>query len=237
MRALLPLLLFAAPAFAAGELQIQSSSPVIVVLDGQTLGTIQPLEPLLVDIEPGVHNLRIQGLLGKQLYDRDLIFEDNTRTELHWQSKELRLGQIVKLDPNRAPPPSAEPPAPPAAEDLPLAIGAGDGGRRSRESSPPAEAPPAPPAPVAAAPPAPPPAAAAPRAPEPVAAKTSPDAARAPSPSVRGVGALTIEATENLDLQIVHGGQTLRVRVVNGDLVVEDRAGTQVHFPSTGGAW
>ena len=81
-----------APALAASELQLDSNMPVVLYLDGESRGTAQPLEPLLVDIEPGVHNLKIQGVLGKDLYDRDLIFDDDTRTELVWQRKQLRLG-------------------------------------------------------------------------------------------------------------------------------------------------
>ncbi|MCA9568704.1 MAG: hypothetical protein KC656_12720, partial [Myxococcales bacterium] len=103
MRALFLLALgtLSTTALAGSELQLKSSMPVNLYIDGEEAGTVQPLEALRVDIEAGVHNLKIKGLLGKDLYDRDLIFDDDTRTELIWQRKELRLGSVAKLDPNR----------------------------------------------------------------------------------------------------------------------------------------
>lgn len=244
--------LFTAPAFAAGELQLQSSMPVVMVLDGKTVGTVQPLEPLLVDITPGVHNLKLQGLLGKDLYDRDLIFDDHTRTELHWQNKELRLGKVVALDPNR-PADAGDDTVTQVAEDAPPAVPHDDDEHGqvadepevvaaavaperpalARPTAPPVAAPPAPVAPPAAAPPAPiaPPAAAPPAAAPPARAAVSPRA-----PADRSAS-MVIQATENLDLQITHGTQVLRVRVENGELVVEDARGTKVVFPGTGPAW
>lgn len=242
-------LAFAGPAFAAGELQLASNMPIVLYLDGTSVGTVQPHEPLLVDIEPGVHNLRLQGVLGKDVYDRDLIFDDHTRTELVWQRKELRLGQVTKLDPNRPPPPEGEgdgllPIAPehPTAPEPPAPA--------EPEAAPERDAPPPPPArptEVAAAPPPPPPAAppkaappAAPPAPAPVFASTAPPVrdVRAPAPvGSKGTGAVVIEAREGLDLQIAHGAQLLRVTVKNGELVVIDAHGTEIHFPNDGQAW
>ena len=52
-------LALAGPALASSELQLGSNMPVVLFIDGDSVGTVQPHEPLLVDIEPGVHNLRI----------------------------------------------------------------------------------------------------------------------------------------------------------------------------------
>lgn len=242
-------LLLSAPALAASELQLDSNMPVVLYLDGESRGTAQPHEPLLVDIGPGVHNLRIQGVLGKDLYDRDLIFDDDTRTELVWQRKQLRLGQVVKLDPNRPPPPDAglplvpdhprAPDAPPAPEEQeatdapeqPLA-------RPAKPERP------APPAPVAqkevaqASPPREEKREIAPAPRSPVFASTAPPVreVRAPAPVPNGSGAVLIEAREGLDLQITYGTQLLKVTVEDGELVVTDSNGTEIHFPN-GEAW
>lgn len=242
-------LALAGPAFAASELQLDANMPVVLYLDGESRGTVQPHEPLLVDIEPGVHNLRIQGILGKDLYDRDLIFDDDTRTELVWQRKQLRLGQVVKLDPNR-PPPQAEggllpavpkhpqaPDAPPPEPEVEEVAQAEQPLARPARPEKPARAP-APPArekeQVAKAPPAPAP-------PAPVLANTAPPVrevkAPAPVPTTKGNGAVLIEAREGLDLQIAHGSQLLKVTVENGELIVVDANGTEIRFSGDGQAW
>lgn len=258
-------LALAGPAFAGSELQLGSNMPVVLYIDGESRGTVQPHEPLLIDIDSGVHNLRIQGVLGKDLYDRDLIFDDHTRTELVWQRKALRLGQVVKLDPNRPPtteedtelpivpahpkaPEAPEPPEAPAAEgDVAMAPPPPPPRKSKRNQAPEApERPLAKPARVAEAPP--PPKTRAPRAerpappaPAPVLANTAPPVREvkgpAPVPSGKGTGAVAIEAREGLDLQITHGSQLLRVTVHNGELVVIDSNGTEIHFPSDGDAW
>jgi len=239
-------LLLGSTALASSELQVKSSMPVILVLDNETLGTIQPLEPLLVDIDSGVHNLRLRGMLGKDLYDRDLIFDDDTRTELVWQRKELRLGAVVKLDPNRVPDSdgsleqdleyaSAEQPAPnpePPPVDVEhdhgeKAVAATpaprDGGRPvlARPSSPvlnPFDSNPTSQAPPIQAPPM---------------------VRDVPVPATpRGTGgSVVIEATPGMDLSVTHGTQRLRITVENGELVVEDARGTEIHFPSDGAAF
>lgn len=237
--------LFTSTAFAGSELQLKSSMPVQLFVDNESVGTVQPIEPLRVDISDGVHNLTIKGLMGKELYNRDLIFDDDTRTELQWQRKELRLGQVVPLDPKRPgravaetpPEVAAAPPAP--AAPAPVAAA-------------PVAAPPAPPAPVVAQAPAPPP------APQPVVVQQQPQqqqpqivyvpvqqqptyAATAPvakAPVTAGAnGSVVIQATENLDLQITHGTQLLRISVENGELVLRDSSGTQIRFPSNGQAF
>ena len=247
-------LAFAGPAFAAGELQLSSTMPIVLYLDGTSVGTVQPHEPLLVDIEPGVHNLRLQGVLGKDVYDRDLIFDDHTRTELVWQRKELRLGQVTKLDPNRPPTPAGEDDGLlPIAPEHPQAPEAPEPPEAAKPAA--APAPPAPPPPlakpaevteVAAAPPppirpvAPAPRKADPPAPAPVFASTAPPVrdVRGPAPvGTKGSGAVVIEAREGLDLQIAHGTQLLRVTVKNGELVVIDNNGTEIHFPEAAQAW
>lgn len=243
-------LALAGPALAASELQLGSNMPVVLYLDGESSGTVQPHEPLLVDIEPGVHNVRIQGVLGKDLYDRDLIFDDHTRTELVWQRKQLRLGQVLKLDPNRAPTPTVEedngelpivpehpkapedaaPPPPPAPVERPEVAAAPMAIPAEEPAAPPA--PPARPKKVKKQPPAP---------PAPVLAKTAPPvkdvSAPPPVPSSKSGGAVVVEAREGLDLQISHGTQLLRVTVKNGELVVIDNNGTEIHFPKQGDAW
>ncbi len=208
-----------APALAASELQLESNTPVNLFIDGENVGKVRPHEPLLVDIEGGVHTVQIRGMLGKELYNRDLIFDDRTRTELVWQRDELRLGRVVKLE------------AAPAGEQV--------------ASTPPTAAPPAtPPAPPAPAPA--PPAPAAPAPPASVPPAPSPPAAPAPAPqqvvvvqqpAVTASGALVIQATENLDLQIVHGTQLLRIAVENGELVLRDSSGTEIRFPKRGQAF
>ena len=235
-------LLFGSSALAGSELQLKSNMPVVLVMDGESVGTIQPLEPLIIDIEPGVHNLQLRGMLGKDLYDRDLIFDDHTRTELVWQRKELRLGAVVKLDPNRVPEGDAEegdlgfdsaervagaPVDDPAAEapaaEAPVAAN---------------DAPPAAPAPMREAPaaPTPTPVAQAPQAP-PVAAPPVVKDVVAPSAPRSSGGSVVIEATPGMDLQVTHGSQKLRITVENGELVVEDANGTEIHFPADGVAW
>jgi len=207
-------------ALAGSELQLDSNMPVVLVLDGESAGTVQPLEPLLVDIDSGVHNLTIKGILGKELYNRDLIFDDDTRTELLWQRRELRLGQVVKLDPNRAPAPDGEPE--PAAKALAV------------PAAPP-EAPAAAPTPPAAPEPPPTPVAVAPKqvAP-PVVREVTPPAP--PAPPARPAE-VVIEATEDLNLQITHGTQLLRITVEDGELVIVDSQGTEIHFPAQNKTW
>jgi hypothetical protein len=244
----------ATPAFAGGELQLKSSMPVLLVLDGETIGTVQPLEPMLIDIDAGVHNLQIRGMLGKTLYDRDLIFDDDTRTELVWQRKELRLGGVVQLDPDRdenaepeaedlafAPaddaPPAADPadrsapppvdmehPEPSVANDVPPATDS----RVSRAPTPPAKESPRPPL---TRPTAPTNANAAPI----IAPPVTKDVQAPMTPRVAsGGGSVVIEATPQLDLKVTNGTQALRITVENGELVVEDANGVRVVFPDDG---
>ena len=100
------------PEIALLQLRRHQSAVVTMDLglppDPDSVSEVFKLLEQMLDIEPGVHNLRLQGVLGKDVYDRDLIFDDHTRTELVWQRKELRLGQVTKLDPNRPPPPEGE---------------------------------------------------------------------------------------------------------------------------------
>ena len=209
-------------AMAASELQLESTSPVVLKIDGQSMGTVQPLEPLLIDITPGVHELAIEGVLGKSHYQRDLIFDDDTRTELVWQRKELRLGQVVTLDPNR---PEDERVAD-APNEAPSPLDSlGDDRRAAAPVQPQRRAEPR--RPEIPAPPV--------------------HASRAPAPPVRDVsppaappgatGSMVIQATDGLDLQIAHGSQLLRISVVDGELVVTDARGTTIQFPSDNGAW
>ena len=217
-------------AFATSELSLKSGMPIVLLIDGESQGTVQPLEALLIDLEPGVHRLQLRGMMGKDHYDRELIFDDNTRTELHWQRKELRLGQVVQLDPNRGPddaddlddtPPEAPeaPPVPerPEVEEIDLASEPAG----QDEEEPPVLARPADPTPAATAPT------------PPVKSKgrkvRTPDMARSSS--------VVIEATEGLDLQIAHGGQMLRVTVDDGELVITDPHGTEIRFPAQNDAW
>jgi hypothetical protein len=227
-------------ALASSELQLKSSMPVNLLIDGESVGTVQPLEPLRVDIADGVHNLKIKGLMGKELYNRDLIFDDNTRTELQWQRKELRLGQVVPLDPKRSTSLPDTPAAPPVVAAAPAA---------------PVVAEPAPPAPVAAAPAPPAPAPVVVQAPAPapqvVMQQPQPQVVYVPvqqvathaatAPAARTAapanGSMVIQATENLDLRITHGTQLLRISVENGELVLSDSSGTQIRFPSNGEAF
>lgn len=244
MRALafLTLGLLSSTAFAGSELQLKSSMPVNLHIDGESVGTVQPLEPLRIDIEAGVHNLQIKGLLGKELYDRDLIFDDNTRTELLWQRKELRLGAVVQLE--AAPETPAAPPAPPQAPQQVAQAPAPPAAPAPAPAAPtpPPAAPPAPPTPPAVAhAPAPPAPVAAPPAPTPPVARPAPvvhaATAPAPAPAASPNGSVVIQATENLDLQITHGTQLLRISVENGELVLRDSSGTQIRFPANGQAF
>ncbi|MEZ4321585.1 MAG: hypothetical protein R3F61_29195 [Myxococcota bacterium] len=243
-------LLFGSTALASSELQLKSNMPVQLVIDDEDVGTVQPLEPLIIDIEPGVHNVQIRGMMGKSVYDRDLIFDDDTRTELVWQRKELRLGAVVQLDPNR---PKEDPES---VEDLGYESGEQVADAEGSEAP---EAPEAPetPEPVERAeaprpdifgpdtpsrPSAPPstPAAQAPPAPTPEVAVATPPPVkdvRPPAPPRAAGGSVVIEAQPGMDLQITHGSQKLRVTVENGELVVVDANGTEIHFPSDGDAW
>lgn len=260
--ALLALASLSSVAFAGGsELQLKSSMPVQLFIDGENVGTVQPIEPLRVDIGEGVHNLRIRGLLGKELYDRDLIFDPDTRTELIWQRKELRLGQVVALDPGRQP--EAEQVAEAAPESPPEPVAAAPTPAPAAQPAPPVAAAPAPvaaptapvaqapaqPAPVAQAP-----APAAPAQPQVVYVQTPPQqpqvvyapapanqgathAATAPGATTPANSSMVIQATENLDLQVTHGTQLLRISVENGELVLRDSSGTQIRFPKNGQAF
>ncbi len=250
------LALFAAtatPAMAGSELQLKSSMPVVLILDGETIGTVQPLEPMLLDIDEGVHNLQIRGMLGKNLYDRDLIFDDDTRTELVWQRKELRLGGVVQLDPNRSDEPEGDDLAYAPADESPEAPAASSDPAEvpspppvdtehpepsvatnvppatdSRASRPPLTRPTAP-TNTATAPPAP----SAPMTAPPV----TKDVAGPMTPRVSGGGSVVIEATPQLDLKVTNGTQALRITVENGELVVEDANGVRVVFPDDGAAF
>lgn len=231
--------LFTSTAFAGSELQLKSSMPVQLFVDGESVGTVQPIEPLRVDISDGVHNLTIKGLMGKELYNRDLIFDGDTRTELQWQRKELRLGQVVPLDPKRPGQSTAEVPAAPPVAPVAAA-----------PAPPAAPVPPAPVAPVVVAQAPPPPAAPVQpvivqqqpqivyvpvQQPQPTYAATAPVAK--PPMAASANGSVVIQATENLDLQITHGTQLLRISVENGELVLRDSSGTQIRFPSNGQAF
>ncbi|MCA9568163.1 MAG: hypothetical protein KC656_09985, partial [Myxococcales bacterium] len=68
--------------------------------------------------------------------------------------------------------------------------------------------------------------------PQPTYAATAPQ----PAPQQRN-GSVVIQATENLDLQITHGTQLLRISVENGELVLRDSSGTQIRFPKNGQAF
>lgn len=220
-------------AFATSELSLKSSMPIVLWIDGESQGTVQPLEALIIDLEPGVHRLQLRGMMGKDHYDRELIFDDDTRTELQWQRKELRLGQVVQLDPDRGPdddedeyvddtPPEAPPvPERPEVEEIDLA-------------PEPAEEEPTP---VLARPEAPPPTPAS-TAPAPAPAQAQKSKARkVRTPDMARSGSVVIEATEGLDLQIAHGGQMLRVTVDDGELVITDPHGTEIRFPAQNDAW
>lgn len=241
-------------AFAGGsELQLESSMPVQLFVDGENVGTVQPIQPLRIDIDDGVHNLRIRGLLGKDLYDRDLIFDPDTRTELIWQRKELRLGQVVALDPAR---PTEEQvaqapaePEPPAAPPAPTPVAAAPAAPAPAPVAPaPAPPAPAPQTQVVTAPVAQPQAQAQPQvvyvqtpAPQPqvvyAPAPQTTHAATAPMAAKPAQNTMVIQATESLDLQITHGTQLLRIVVENGELVLRDSAGTQIRFPQNGQAF
>ncbi len=206
--------LFLSTARAESAIEFKTTSPVAIVVDGQQAALSSDLRQRVGGLEAGVHELQVNGVFGKTLYEAEIDLPDNTLTTAEWVRGELRIVKTEWLEDevaDEAPAEEApteeavvevEPPPAPVAEEVPeapvvvapIAV----------PTEPVAKAP----APVAA----------------PVVAAPPPKEATA-MPSALKPRTLTVQATDGMQIDVVYQGRTLRV-VVDGDSFrIEDPTG------------
>lgn len=198
------------PAQAASDIEFKTSAPVSIFVDGRQAVLQSNLRQRITGLDPGVHELKVVGMLGKTLFEAEIDLPDGTMTYAAWEKGEIKVLRTEWLEDEEEAPAVdtgyAEEEEEVAADDEALA-------------PPPVEVAPAPPVAPVAAPPAPPvgPVAAAPP-PEPLAVPAgAPAAARNRN--------LTVQASDGMRVEIVHQGRAVVV-VVDGDTFrIEDGSG------------
>lgn len=104
------------PAHAASEIQLRSSLPVVMVVNGERARRTGMSRMEVDDLEPGVHRVQIKNLFGRVLHDDFIDVPDDTLVEAWWNRGELRV-RMVPLSRRGAR--SALAPEPQAEEALP----------------------------------------------------------------------------------------------------------------------
>jgi len=216
-----------APAQAEAEILFRTAGPVLVFVDGDQAPITGSLKMRARDLEPGWHDVRVQGVFGKTLYEGEIDLDDWTITHAEWANGELRVNRIDRI--NRVVGEEEEPEdAEEEAEEEPEEVEE----VAAVEEEPPLEeeipiepAPPVEPAieeepqpadvdemPVAAAP-------IVEEVPLPLAAAADPQSSM-----------LTIDATDGMKVQLVNGDSTLFLWVQDGTFIVADGTGVTVTF-------
>jgi hypothetical protein len=205
---LLPL--FVTAAHAESALEFRTTTPVAIVVDGQQASITSNMRQRLGGLDAGVHQLQVNGVFGKTLYEAEIDLPDNTLTTAEWVRGELRVVKTEWLDAQdeeaaadevvgEAPEVvEVEAPVAPVAEEVPEVVAA------------PAVAPIAVPteAPVA-----------------PAALVSAPPQLATAMPAAVRPRTLSVQATDGMRIDVVYQGRTLSV-VVDGDTFrIEDPTG------------
>lgn len=85
------LLAVADVAEAAAELQLKSTRPVLLSVDGRVAKVTGNLRLRAANLDGGVHDVKITGLFGKVLYEGEIELEDGRITHAEWAGADLRI--------------------------------------------------------------------------------------------------------------------------------------------------
>jgi len=204
--------LAAAPANAASDIEFKTSGPVLIFVDGEQATLTSKLKQRVAGLNAGAHEVTVQGVFGKTLYEAEINLPDGTLTQAEWSGRELRVLSTDWL-PEQSDEPDddmvaleAEPPAEPPAEEPPVeeAVPADEPVALEMDDPPilDDDAPLAVPQPATALPTA------------------------APGKTV------TIQAQDGMRVEVVHEGRTVVVVVEDGRFAIEDPQGLQIALSS-----
>lgn len=215
---LLPLVMaLGGTASASSDIEFKTSGPVSIFVDGRQATLQSNLRQRVSGLDPGIHELKVVGMLGKTLFEAEIDLPDDTMTYASWEKGEVKVLRTEWLEEDEeddAPAVDTGLDEEAVAEELPVEEPAVE----IAEPVAPVAAPDAPAIPVATAPVEPP--LAMPAAP-PVREATSVPAATKPR-------TLTVQASDGMRVEVVHDGRTLVV-VIDGDTFrIEDPTGLEL---------
>ena len=77
--------LLAPAAHAEAVIEFKTKSPVQISVDGRQATLQQNLRQRVAGLDPGVHELKVQSMFGKTLYEAEIEIPDNTLTTAAWE--------------------------------------------------------------------------------------------------------------------------------------------------------
>lgn len=90
--------LASAPAHADSEILFKAGGPVLLFVDGEQADITSNLKMRASALEPGPHDVRVQGVFGKTLFEGVVDLDDWTRAHAEWQRGKFVVVRTETID-------------------------------------------------------------------------------------------------------------------------------------------